>query len=513
MNRLLALLIVMTIAGGTAFGQSQGTRRVVASPATRTTEVGSPARMSAVPRPSSPSGRTSARVVSERSLLQEPVEQGEVVYADEPEPVYTEEVYDPNQGLAAIGGCSDGSCGTSGCDTCGLTCGSPFGNDLCDPYCLDSRILCLALPSHGWVSVDYMMFYQPGMDTPALVTNSRPNFAAANVLYGGDNDILSGRLDGIRARFGWWFVNRPNLGIEGEYLTSGDNTETFDRLSDGSVGNRLYRPFFNVVTGLNDVSIVAEQGTNTPNGRVRIDSSSEFQGVAVRFKRFLCCNSSSACSLLLGREVPVQSRLEATLGWRYYQLGESLLMNENKTQRGGDGVFRTFNITDSFETLNQFNGVELGVHWQGRRGYWTLDTLMRVSIGNMRQRVDIMGQTLVDGAILGSFAGGNPGGVLAVEPNASGTPYIRDELGISPELGAALRYQLTQRLELKVGYSFMYLSNVVRPGEQIDFDVDPNWFPQSVVYNGPNRRNSPSFAFNDTGYYIHGLTLGGEYRW
>jgi hypothetical protein len=481
-NRLLALLIVMTIAGGTAFGQSQGTRRVVASPATRTTEVGSPARMSAVPRPSSPSGRTSARMVSERSLLQEPVEQGEVVYADEPEPVYTDEVYDPNQGLSAIGGCSDGSCGTSGCDTCGLTCGSPFGNDLCDPYCLDSRILCLALPSHGWVSVDYMMFRQPGMETPALVTNSR-TLLPGSVLYGGDNDILSDRLDGIRARFGWWFVNRPNLGIEGEYLTSGDNTETFTRVSNGSAGTFLYRPFFNVVTGANDVSIVAQQGTNTPSGSVRVDSSSEFQGVAVRFKRFLCCSSSSACSILRGGEVPVQSRLEATLGWRYYQLDEALRISETKTQQVG--VPRTFNITDSFETLNQFNGVELGVNWQGRRGYWTLDTLMRVSIGNIRQRVDIMGQTLVDAAVLGNFAGGNPGGVLAVEPNASGSPYIRDELGISPELGAALKYQLTQRLELKVGYSFMYLSNVVRPGEQIDFDVDPNWFPQSVPYTGP----------------------------
>jgi hypothetical protein len=192
-------------------------------------------------------------------------------------------------------------------------------------------------------------------------------------------------------------------------------------------------------------------------------------------------------------------------------LDEALRINENKTQQVG--AARNFNITDSFETLNQFNGVELGVNWQGRRGYWTLDTLMRVSIGNIRQRVDIMGQTLVDGAVLGNFAGGNPGGVLAVEPNASGSPYIRDELGISPELGAALKYQLTQRLELKVGYSFMYLSNVVRPGEQIDFDVDPNWFPQSVPYTGPARRNSPTFAFNDTGYYIHGLTLGGEYRW
>ena len=507
MNRLLALLIVVTIAGGTAFGQSQGTRRVVASPAIRTSDVGSPARMSAVPRPSSPSGRTSARMVSERSLLQEPVEQGEVVYADEPEPVYADEVYDPNQGLAAIGGCSDGSCGISGCDTCGLTCGSPLGYDLCDQGCLDGRILCLALPSHGWVNVDYMMFHQPGMETPALVTNDIDSIAAANILYGGDNNILSNRLDGIRARFGWWFVNHPNLGIEGEYLTTGENTETFDRSSNGGVGNVLARPFFNVRTGQISSSVVADATAprNTTPGRVRVDSSSEFQGVAVRFKRFLFCNSSSACSILRGGEVPVQSRFEATLGWRYYQLDESLNIQETKTIIA---LARpNFNITDSFSTLNQFNGVELGVNWQGRRGYWTLDTLMRVAIGNMRQRVIINGLTTADGIALPA----PQGGVLALDTNIAGSPYTRDELGVSPELGAALKYQLTQRLELKVGYSFIYMGNVVRPGEQIDFDVDPLWIPSDPA--APGGRDNPDFAFNDSGYYIHGLTLGGEYRW
>jgi hypothetical protein len=444
-------------------------------------------------------------MASERSLLQEPIEQGEVVYADEPEPVYSDEMYDPNQGLAAIGGCSDGSCGTTGCDTCGLTCGSPLGYDLCDQGCLDGRILCLALPSHGWVNVDYMMFRQSGMETPALVTNSINSIAAANVLYGGDNNILSDRLDGIRARFGWWFVNRPNLGIEGEYLTSGENTETFDRSSNGA--EILARPFFNVRTGEIASSVVASTVAprNTTPGRVRVDSSSEFEGVAVRFKRFLCCNSSSVCSILRGGEVPVQSRLEATLGWRYYQLDESINIQENKRINGL--VRPNFVITDSFSTLNQFNGVELGINWQGRRGYWTLDTLMRVSIGNMRQRVLINGLTTADGIALPA----PQGGVLALSPNITGSPHVRDELGISPELGAALKYQLTQRLELKVGYSFIYMSNVVRPGEQIDFNVDPLWIPSDPP--APGGRDNPNFAFNDSAFYIHGLTLGGEYRW
>ncbi len=143
------------------------------------------------------------------------------------------------------------------------------------------------------------------------------------------------------------------------------------------------------------------------------------------------------------------------------------------------------------------------------RTTWILDSrYSHASIDRKHETASIInGLTTADGIALP-----NPqGGVLALQTNILGSPHIRDELGVSPELGAALKYQLTQRLELKVGYSFMYLSNVVRPGEQIDFNVDPLWIPSDPP--APGGRDNPDFAFNDSPFYIHGLTLGGEYRW
>jgi hypothetical protein len=205
-------------------------------------------------------------------------------------------------------------------------------------------------------------------------------------------------------------------------------------------------------------------------------------------------------SHLTCNSVPAQSRIDATVGWRYYQLNERLEMRETLT---GTSPAGSFVINDAFRTRNQFNGAEVGVMWQGRRGYWSLDTLLRLGLGNNRQTVVISGTTATNN--------GTPqtGGLFAQRTNI-GT-YQRDQFSVAPELGATLGYQLTQRLRMTLGYSFIYWSNVVRPGDQIDTSVNPNLLPPE----NPIQTNflNPRFVFNDSPYWIHGLTVGGEYRW
>ena len=507
-NRLTALLLAMTIAGGNAFGQGQASGRS-GTPSVRVAQ-GSvvPARSSSVPRPNRPTGRP----VSHQSLISQgdPGTVGEeVVYDYEPESVVLGESYDPNEGLAEIGGgCT--SCGGGGCSSCGDSCGpSPLGFDLCNPGGFDGRQLCICLPSHGWASVEYLMWYQSGMETPALVTTSpvptAQNLAGvlplATTLYGGNNDILSDRMSGTRVRFGWWFANNPNLGIEGEYLGFGTRTESFDRQSNGA--DILARPFYNAVTGLEDSELVSYPGLLS--GRVRTEATSKLDGAAVRFKRLLCCSSGCGFSPIACGPVPSQSRIDATLGWRYYQLNEGLSIQEDLTSLNTNNP-GSFVLNDRFRTLNQFNGAELGVQWAGRRGYWSLDMLMRLGIGNTRQRVQIDGTTTTTQNGVTTAANG---GLLAQRTNI-GT-YDRNQFGIAPELGATLGYQVTQHLRLTAGYSFIYWSNVVRPGDQIDTTVNPNLLPpenptQTAFLN-------PRFAFRETDYWVQGLSLGGEYRW
>jgi len=187
------------------------------------------------------------------------------------------------------------------------------------------------------------------------------------------------------------------------------------------------------------------------------------------------------------------------------QLKESLVIEENliSIPDAPDG----FVINDNFRTRNQFNGTEIGVHWMGRRGYWSLDTLMRLGLGNTRQEVMINGTTEI---AQGTNRRTLPGGLLAQRTNSG--PFVRNQFGVVPELGATLGYQWTQRMRLTAGYSFIYWSNVVRPGDQIDTTVNTNLMPEEAT---PllNSHLNPRFAFQDSDYWVQGLSLGGEYRW
>jgi len=337
---------------------------------------------------------------------------------------------------------------------------------------------------------------QRGMNIPPLLT-SQPNATAAPSLILGNEDIMDGRLNGGRLRFGWWFANNPNLSIEGEYLGIGKSEFAFERAAVGTP--ILARPFFNTQTGNEDAELISNTGLS---GRFNVTGTSQFDGAAVRFKRLLCCSSDCGFSPISCDPVPTQSRIDATLGWRFFQLKEGLNISESLLETGPN---RGYLINDSFETRNQFNGVELGVQWQGRRGYWSCDSLMRLSLGNNLQTVEIDGSTLINN----QTPAGPAGGFLAQRSNI-GT-YTAETFAVVPELGVNLGYQLTPRWRANAGYNFIYWSSVARPGDQIDTDLNPNQIPPATT--GTSIINRPSFTLTQSDYWIQGVNLGLEYHW
>ena len=82
------------------------------------------------------------------------------------------------------------------------------------------------------------------------------------------------------------------------------------------------------------------------------------------------------------------------------------------------------------------------------------------------------------------------GGVYA-QPSNIGS-YNRNELSAIPEVGVNVGCQLTAHLRALVGYSFLYIAEVVRPGDQIDRTV--NLTQQNA--GGLVGAARPQFAFN-----------------
>lgn len=374
------------------------------------------------------------------------------------------------------------------------------------------RRLCICLPLNGWVHAEYLLWWQNGMNLPPLVSTSPTGTAraaagvlpGATVLYGGDDSALNGSLNGGRIRFGHWFQCYPSWGLEGEYFGLGRQTESFFRQSAGDP--ILARPFFNIATGREDAELVAFP--NVLSGSVGVDVMSQFQGAAARLRHNIYSSEGCGRSWLTGGGVPVGSRLDVTAGYRYYELTESLDIREQLTSlvNANPG---TFDIKDHFDTRNQFNGGEIGVLWQGRRGLWSLDGSMRVGIGNNRETVTIRGSTATtENNVTTNYTTG----IYTQRTNIGAIgSYNRDRFCMIPELGLTLGYQFTRRLRLTTGYNLIYWGSVVRPGDQVDRDINPNLFaPEANPLTGPLR---PQFQFVSSDYWVQGLSFGAEYRW
>ena len=85
-------------------------------------------------------------------------------------------------------------------------------------------------------------------------------------------------------------------------------------------------------------------------------------------------------------------RTDLLVGYRHYLLGDNLSI--------GEDIFDTrvnsrFQITDNFSTRNEFNGAEIGLNTEMRRGRWTVGLLAKMAMGNTHQTVTIDGTTII----------------------------------------------------------------------------------------------------------------------
>lgn len=413
------------------------------------------------------------------------------------------------------GSCDAGGCDSMGCDgACGGTDCSCCG-ELCSPEAWRPCVT-ICLPQDGWASFEYLGWWQDGMRLPPLVTSNVVNTVpqaeagvltspSVRTLYGGD-EVLTDPFSGGRLRFGLWLDRCHTWGVGAEFFQLGGESETFSRTSTGDP--ILARPFFNTQTGLEDSELVAFPGV--VSGTVAVQVESQLQGAGVHFRHLRCCDEGCSKWLFCGCKDHFCSRTEALLGWRYLQLDESVAIREDLT--GSPNNPGTFDIDDRFETRNQFNGIDLGWSYRQTRGYWTFDTMLRLGVGNTRQTVKINGTTVITSAQNNPPTQTFNQGILAGSSN-SGT-YTDNQFAVVPEFNANIGYQLTDHIRLMAGYTFLYWSNVVRPGDQIDLDLNPELFPPPVnPITGAQRPTFDPNNFDTTDYWAQGLNAGIEYRW
>ena len=99
-----------------------------------------------------------------------------------------------------------------------------------------------------------------------------------------------------------------------------------------------------------------------------------------------------------------------------------------------------------------------------------------------------------------------PGGIFALPTNMG--RYNRTAFSVIPEGGINLGVQLTSYLQFRVGYSFLYWTNVLRPGNQIDRSVNPQFIPTDQGFGQGGGPNRPTFSPQQSDFWAQGLNFG-----
>ena len=222
-----------------------------------------------------------------------------------------------------------------------------------------------------------------------------------------------------------------------------------------------------------------------------MDATNGFQAAEVLLRRALC----RGCD----------ERLDLLVGYRFAELNDGLAIHQFSQWTQAQGIIpagTTKDITDSFDTANQFNGGQLGVAYQERVGRWSLEMLAKLGLGNTQSRVRIDGGTVT--TVPGGGSATFDGGLLAQTTNIG--VHESNVFSLMPELGITLGCDLTCRLRATFGYTFLYWSRVARPGDQIDRNLS-QLPPEPPVAGG-----GPAFALRTTDFWAQGMNFGLDYR-
>jgi hypothetical protein len=204
-------------------------------------------------------------------------------------------------------------------------------------------------------------------------------------------------------------------------------------------------------------------------------------------------------------------RVDVVGGYRYIGLLEQIQVYDVRTASVTPQV--GYNIYDRFRTQNSFDGGELGLLGTWRQTRWWAEGLFKVAVGRTDERVAINGateETIGGGAgVPGGVTTQYAGGLLALATNIG--QYKRQDFAWAPELGLTLGYRLTPHLNATAGYTFLYLSRVVRPNQVVDLTVNDTFIPGPGP--APGGEPYPRFAFSNTSYWAQGFNLGLDCRW
>jgi hypothetical protein len=308
------------------------------------------------------------------------------------------------------------------------------------------------------------------------------------VLGGGQVSSLTyDEHSGIRISAGGWLDSCQDWGIEASVFTLEHKTDNFGASSPGDpiVGNL----FLDTNNRLLTIVQNAQPGVRT--GGVAVFPHEQLWGAEVNVRMRTVTFMSQRCDLLFGfRHLQFDENLDI--------LGPSFLI--------ADGAGCT--TYDSFGTHNRFYGPQVGLASIFRQDRWSINYAAKLAMGDMHEDISIQGATTF--TTPGEPVRIVPGGVLALPTNIG--QHSHDEFAVVPEFTIDVGYQVGHHVRVFLGYNILYASSLARPGDQIDFLVNPAQVPSLATFNPAVVAHHPAFVLRTTDFWVQGLNFGVEVR-
>jgi hypothetical protein len=359
---------------------------------------------------------------------------------------------------------------------------------------------------NNWAGIDYLLWFVKSAPLPIPLVNTTigPEDLANSPAAGGIDDPLAttllgrktidfGARSGIRVWGGRWFDSCQETGIESNtYYLPSVSQQFF--ITGGTGANGLpnvtvpFRSVGGFVIGETSAVIGGIFNGGVVTGIVAEKMSSQLWG--------------SDTDLLLNIWKAEFWRLDAIAGVKYAQLYETLEFQTSvRTAPFGE-------TSDRFRTTNDFYGGEVGTKITAQLDRWGVMLTGKVGVGENEQKLDISGFSIAPQNFGGAAS---PGGLFALASNIGET--TRGRMAVIPQVNGRVSYEFNCHVQGYFGYDFMYWSHVLRPGNEIDRNINPNLAP---VFGGSAAGAgalAPARREQETSFWAHGLTLGLTVAW
>jgi hypothetical protein len=372
-------------------------------------------------------------------------------------------------------------------------------------------------PPCAYISADYLLWRlkDPRFPGPLLTTNQLriATSPVSGALGQPDTITLCDKIgynpqSGGSLTAGVWLDCHHVCAWEASGFVLERRPSRFELATDNTGFPFMAIPFFNAITGMEDRIGIFNQNRDT--GAVLFQVSNRLWGAESNFltntpgiKWGCCCGGLSLFT-----------------GFRYLDFDEQFTGNYTQNQlvplQWNAGTVlpgaplplpagTQIQVVDLFRTHNQFFGGQIGGRWSVSCCHLFAAAEAKIAAGDMHESVVVEGSSTA--VVQGALPVTVPGGALALQSNEG--RHKRDVFAFVPQGEARVGWQFSPNFSIYGAYQFLYFSNVLRAGDQVDRVLDPRQIPNGNFF--PNTMSLyPRVLFLGNNFWAQGVNIGME---